>query len=188
MNYLRTVATDLAVVLENCTLPNTWTKTQFFQILCEEVMDKAMTLINVDKIFLVKSNEGSVHVLNALKLCLYWKTITEYIVGIHQKVMKVTLYEGNMFGSIMAFIRRCKDLYEICQSNGQLFSAFSSSDDSMSSKIGKLQHMKTQMALFLSIFFSFRSRKWIFGQDIFGVQQITLKHQSSQTQVLGHQG
>lgn len=137
MNFLRTVATDLSVVLENCTLPNTWTKNQFFQILCEEVMNKAMTLIDVDKIFLVKSNEGAVHVLNALKLCLYWKTITEYVMKIHKNIMKVELYEGNMFGSIMAFIRRCKDLYEICQSNGQLFSAFSSSDDSMSSRIDR---------------------------------------------------
>ena len=137
MNYLRTVATDLAILLENCALPNTWTKSQFFQLLCEEVMAKAMTLIDVDKIFLVKSNEGAVHVLNALKLCLYWKTINEYIMRIHTKVMKVTLYEGNNFGSILAFIRRCKDLHEICQSNGQLFSAFSSSDDSVSTKVDR---------------------------------------------------
>ena len=172
MNYLRTVATDLSIVLENCGLPNTWTKTQFFQILCEEVMDKAMTLINVDKIFLVKSNEGSVHVLNALKLCLYWKTITEYIVRIHQKVMKVTLYEGNMFGSIMAFIRRCKDLYEICQSNGQLFSAFSSSDDSMSSKIGTFQFIITpdgvfNSHIFLNSFFFLLDRESGFLDRIF---------------------
>ena len=44
------------------------TKTQFFQVLCEEVMSKAMKMIDVDKIFLSKSNEGAVNVLNALKV------------------------------------------------------------------------------------------------------------------------
>jgi len=29
--------------------------------------------------------------------------------------------EGNMFASIQAFIRRCKDLLEICYSNSQLY-------------------------------------------------------------------
>ena len=48
-----------------------------------------------------------------------------YIIDVHRRVLKIKLYEGNMFGSIMAFIRRCKDLYEICQANGQLFRFFS---------------------------------------------------------------
>ena len=48
-----------------------------------------------------------------------------YITDVHRRVLKIKLYEGNMFGSIMAFIRRCKDLYEICQANGQLFRFFS---------------------------------------------------------------
>ena len=90
-------------------------KTQYFQILCEEVMCKAMKMIDVDKIFLVKSNEGAVHVLNALKLCIYWKVVNEYIMDIYKKEFDVQLFEGNIFGSIQAFIRRCKDLYEICQ-------------------------------------------------------------------------
>ena len=81
------------------------TRTQFFQILCEEVMNKATKLIDVDKIFLAKSNEGAVYVLNALKLCLYWKTINEYIMDIYDDHFDIELYEGNMFGSIMAFIR-----------------------------------------------------------------------------------
>ena len=67
-----------------------------------------MKMIDVDKIFLVKSNEGAVHVLNALKLCLYWKTVNEYVMDIYDDHFEVTLYEGNMFGSILAFIRRCK--------------------------------------------------------------------------------
>ena len=29
--------------------------------------------------------------------------------------------EGNLFASIQAFIRRCKDLLEICYSNSQLY-------------------------------------------------------------------
>ena len=115
-------------------------------------------MIDVDKIFLSKSNEGSSAVLNALRLCMYWKTVNEhvmgknylcylvdqsfsslmenfsqyfkfylhtYIIDVHRRVLKIKLYEGNMFGSIMAFIRRCKDLYEICQANGQLFRFFS---------------------------------------------------------------
>ena len=52
MQFLRTVATDASIVLENCTLPDNWTKTQFFQILCEEVMCRASQMIDVDKIFL----------------------------------------------------------------------------------------------------------------------------------------
>ena len=68
-------------------------------------MNKATKLIDVDKIFLAKSNEGAVYVLNALKLCLYWKTINEYIMDIYDDHFDIELYEGNMFGSIMAFIR-----------------------------------------------------------------------------------
>ncbi len=89
-----------------------------------------MKIIDVDKIFLVKSNEGAINVLNALKLCLYWKVVNEYIMDIYHKYFGVELYEGNMFGSILAFNRRCKDLYEICQANGQLYSAFSTQDES----------------------------------------------------------
>ena len=74
-------------------------------------MHKATKLIDVDKIFLAKSNEGATYVLNALKLCLYWKTINEYIMDIYTDHFGITLYEGNMFGSIMAFIRRCKVEY-----------------------------------------------------------------------------
>ena len=120
-------------------------------------MTRAMKMIDVDKIFLSKSNEGSSAVLNALRLCMYWKTVNEHVMGeiylyysyqsfssmianfsqdfkfylhiyitdVHRRVLKIKLYEGNMFGSIMAFIRRCKDLYEICQANGQLFRFFS---------------------------------------------------------------
>ena len=47
---------------------------------------------------------------------------------IYEEHFDIILYEGNMFGSIMAFIRRCKDLYEICQANGQLFTSFSSQE------------------------------------------------------------
>jgi hypothetical protein len=92
-------------------------------------MYRACKFIDVDKIFMVKSNEGAIHVMNALKLCMYWKIINEYVMRIHKKVFHVNLYEGNMFGSIMAFIRRCKDLYEICQANGQLFSTFSGQEE-----------------------------------------------------------
>lgn len=95
-----------------------------------------MKMIDVDKIFLSKSNEGAVHVFNALKLCMCWKTINEYVMDIHRRLFGIQLYEGNIFGSIMAFIRRCKDLYEICQANGQLFSAFSGQEET-SSKLDK---------------------------------------------------
>ena len=97
-------------------------------------MNKATKMIDVDKIFLAKSNEGAVYVLNALKICLYWKTINEYIMDIYEDHFDITLYEGNMFGSIMAFNRRCKDLYEICQANGQLFTSFSNQEESSMDK------------------------------------------------------
>lgn len=95
MHHLRTVATDAAILLENVDLPENWTRTQFFQLLCEEVMHKAIELINVDKIFMVKSNEGATLVLDALKLCMFWKTINEYIVDILQNKFNINLYEGN---------------------------------------------------------------------------------------------
>ena len=93
------------LIIRNSNIFSFRTRTQFFQILCEEVMNKATKLIDVDKIFLAKSNEGAVYVLNALKLCLYWKTINEYIMDIYDDHFDIELYEGNMFGSIMAFIR-----------------------------------------------------------------------------------
>ena len=93
------------LIIPNSNMFSFRTRTQFFQILCEEVMNKATKLIDVDKIFLAKSNEGAVYVLNALKLCLYWKTINEYIMDIYDDHFDIELYEGNMFGSIMAFIR-----------------------------------------------------------------------------------
>ena len=134
MYFLRSVATDASILLENCQLPDGWTRTQFFQILCEEVMVKAMKMIDVDKIFMVKSNEGAIYVMDALKLCVYWKTVNEYVMDQYKNHFGIQLYEGNMFGSIMAFIRRCKDLYEICQSNGQLFNTFASQEDASQDK------------------------------------------------------
>ncbi len=132
-HFLKAVATDCSIVMENCDLPDSWTKNQFFQVLCEEVMAKATKLINVDKIFMTKSSEGSVQVINATKLCLYWKTVNEFVSAWYWRRFRIRLYEGNMFGSIMAFIRRCKDLHEICQANGQLFSAFPSERSTLAS-------------------------------------------------------
>ena len=64
-------------------------------------MVRAIKMIDVDKIFLSKSNEGANNVLNATKLCMYWKTVNEHIMEIHSRVLNVQLYEGNMFGAIM---------------------------------------------------------------------------------------
>ena len=65
---------------------------------------------------------------------MYWKVVNEFVIDMHERQFKIQLYDGNMFGSIMAFIRRCKDLYEICQANGQLFSNFAAQEDSSGGK------------------------------------------------------
>ena len=69
------------MIFLNFLFQNFRTKTQFFQVLCEEVMTRAMKMIDVDKIFLSKSNEGSAAVLNALRLCMYWKVVNEHVMG-----------------------------------------------------------------------------------------------------------
>ena len=85
-------------------------------------MERAKKQIDVDKIFTVKGNEGSAHVINATKFCLSWRKAYEFLVAVAQSQLKVRqMATGNIFGAIMAFIRRCKSFMEICQSNAQLY-------------------------------------------------------------------
>jgi len=90
--------------------------------MCEEIMERAKKMIDVDKIFAIKGNEGSEGVLNATKFCLSWRKINEFLMLVFEK--KLTHQRsltGNIFGSVMAYIRRCKSFLEICFSNAQLY-------------------------------------------------------------------
>ena len=98
------------------------TQAQFFQVMCEEIMERAKKMVEVDKIFAIKGNEGSEGVLNATKFCLSWRKINEFIMLVFEKkLMHERLLTGNIFGSVMAYIRRCKSFLEICFSNAQLY-------------------------------------------------------------------
>ena len=65
---------------------------------------------------------GSTHVTNATKFCLSWRKAFEFLLAVTQDKLQIKpTATGNIFGAIMAFIRRCKSFMEICQSNAQLF-------------------------------------------------------------------
>ena len=90
--------------------------------MCEEIMERAKKMIDVDKIFAIKGNEGSEGVLNATKFCLSWRKINEFLMLVFEKKLShERSLTGNIFGSVMAYIRRCKSFLEICFSNAQLY-------------------------------------------------------------------
>ena len=54
-HFLKFLACDVHVVMENLPFPDNWTTAQFFQVMCEEIMERAKRQIDVDKIFTVKA-------------------------------------------------------------------------------------------------------------------------------------
>lgn len=89
--------------------------------MCEEIMERSSKMVKVDKIFVDKSSDATTTVLNAMKLCTAWKRMNEYTFNLCKTEFDMELEDSNMFASIQAFIRRCKDLLEICYSNSQLY-------------------------------------------------------------------
>ena len=70
----------------------------------------------------LKGSEGSSQVINATKFCLTWRKSFEFLLDTCERLLLIKKSQtGNIFGTIMAFVRRCKSFMEICQSNAQLY-------------------------------------------------------------------
>ncbi|KAJ8310645.1 hypothetical protein KUTeg_012510 [Tegillarca granosa] len=86
--------------------------------LSNEIINRCCKEINLDKIFDGYVQSGMKTLNECIECCEQWKKIYDQTSKLHHKFSSVgwVLDKGSIFAQIDAFVQRCKDLIEVCES------------------------------------------------------------------------